>query len=1280
MLRCPACGLVPPPDPDPPIPQPSTSVQVSPAVQRQVEDLPKNFLTRGRSAVSLRAADFHGTRLRYGHRKPAAVAPIAEVWLDPEGHIRETSCSICPHMHPFAGWPHGCVHTLGLVLRAIEGTLSAGEAPEQHPLLDQTSAAIRRKLGRQDGLDLLSLAAHDLCRRYDDRTFPRVGTVADVLDPDTRPPVWSALQLETLAESVSLELQARRLARTKAPWRDTRPEDDFQADFFDSVHAELDRRRAHAHPLLAPGAKHGGKLSIETRPLRVLWVSNDRRCTTLGHRLRYVLSYDAGGVRIHTERGPVVDDRCPYAIDLLHVLLDYLCGRYTKAGKGRLVEALKFPPWQQDVDQLDQILDDLGVSPTPLDIEPTPEGNGKGKQLGWQVCRQNNRQWTIRAVWTSPYVRRTGLKVEDVQFSDLEDRTRRFSRHDRAILQEVESVWRLRQCTDPAVFRAAAGHPRMVDDHRELFTYRIGTLGLSLSPDDNGALRIAFTDTTTGRIWSHAEVGELLKDRGQGQVCFDRATIPPTLLVLSKASARLTAALQAREPVLPAPARSALLARIPALRSVLPIRLHPDLIGSARDADVRPVLRLVPLAEGPIEVQVRIRPLPGGPLVPPGEGPDELESVVGEARVFTTRDLDEERDTVRDALGEDADLIAATGDVRLPLHDHTLARLHRLQARAEAGELLLEWTGDALRVGRNAQTRDIQISVGGSRDWLALGGALQVGAHTIELQRVIEAVRSGRRFVRVDAGNWVGLSDQLRDRMARLATRIRTDKRGRSTVAPMSGEVLQGLASDGAEVDVPDALHVEADRIREARATTFPAPSGLTATLRPYQAEGLTWLQRLAHWAPGACLADDMGLGKTIQALGLLLHRASDGPALVVAPTSLASNWMAEATRFAPSLTFQSYRGPRRAELLEPMGPHSVLVTSYDIMRRDAKKLVSAGFHTVIYDEAQALKNASSQTARAAATLRGSFCLALSGTPVENRSEELWSLFRVLVPGLLGSKDWFRSELAQPADDGDDTARARLSSLVAPFLLRRTKQQVAKELPERTEVIRRIALSRSERRLYDAARLAGLQIREEDPQKARFAVLKALTRLRQLSCDPRLVDPKSKVQSSKLAALQELVDGIVHQGAQVLVFSQWTSLLDRVETTLQAHRCIRLDGSTAQKKRGQLVENFQKGAADVFLISRKAGGTGLNLTAATYVIHLDPWWNPAAEDQATDRAHRIGQSRTVTVYRLIAEGTVEEGVLEMQAAKRELVDSILEGTRSRQTPSIDELLALLRGS
>ena len=1258
----------------------SHSLCLSDQVRSRLGAMDQHYRDRALQTVSRSSVRAHGDRLRHDSRSEAGISNIAEVLLGAGGGVAEVRCSICTRRYNSGfSWPYGCVHTTGLLLNALDQPVPTGDRPTHHPMLAQSSGVIQYRLRRNQSMDLWSLSAHTLCRRYSDSDYPSSGTLADLLGSPSSRDSWSELQLHSLAEAVDLELVARRGVRKAVRTPAARPVDPLQAAFFDAVHVELTRRSAHSHGLLQAGTSHGGKVTIEASPLRVRWVSKARRCVTTDTSLRHVLSYDAGGVHVHTDAGSKAHDACPYAIDLLLLTLDYLDQKFTKVGYKRLCNALTVPPWEQNLQQLDMILSELGVDPTHTDVEDTPKGNGRGDLLGWQVFRREGSAWAIRAVWTRPYVRRTGLRVSDIHYGDISTNLSRYSRQDRAILQHAESHWITQYGTHAALFCAAVGHPRMVDAQREYFSYRVGTLGLALLPEANDALRLSFVETTTGRELSQDDVIALLDDRGTGTVCFDSTTRPPTLLALTNACARLVSALARRSAVLPAPARGALLARVPALRSLLPIELHPDLEGHSCSADLRPVLRLAPLAAGPIEVQVRIRPLPDGPLMPPGEGPLELESVVDGVRCFTHRDLSNERAAVQQALGDDADLFAGGADVHLPLNDTTLGRLHSLQARAQAGDIHLEWTGDALRVTRTAGPREVRVSVGGGKDWLALGGELQIDGLSIDLQRVMEAVRSGRRFVRIDGESWVGLSDQLRERLARLAARTRTNKRGKSTLAPLSGDVLEELARDGAEVDIPEQLKVEAAHFREAHETTYAIPSGLDATLRPYQADGLAWLQRMAHWAPGACLADDMGLGKTLQAIGLLLHRSADGAALVVAPTSLASNWAAEVARFAPALTLLHYRGPRRAGLLKQLGPHTVLVSSYDIVRRDVAKLARVGFHTVIYDEAQALKNPASQTARAAARMRGEFCLALSGTPVENRSTELWSLFRTLVPGLLGSLDWFRRQLALPADAGDEIARTRLSALVAPFLLRRTKREVARDLPERTEIIRRIPLSTGERRLYNAARLAGIQLREEDPRKARFAVLKALTRLRQLACDPTLVDRRSRVASSKLAALQELVDSIVHQGAQVLVFSQWTGLLDRVETTLSAHRCIRLDGRTPQKKRGGLVQSFQDGEADVFLISRQAGGTGLNLTAASYVIHLDPWWNPAAEDQATDRAHRIGQTQAVTVYRLIAEGTVEEGVLEMQAAKRELVESILEGTRSRHTPSLDELLALLQG-
>jgi SNF2 family DNA or RNA helicase len=473
--------------------------------------------------------------------------------------------------------------------------------------------------------------------------------------------------------------------------------------------------------------------------------------------------------------------------------------------------------------------------------------------------------------------------------------------------------------------------------------------------------------------------------------------------------------------------------------------------------------------------------------------------------------------------------------------------------------------------------------------------------------------------------------------------------------------------------------------MKAARSFEPSLPAQLTADLRPYQAEGYQWLARLAEWGVGACLADDMGLGKTVQALAVLLARAERGPALVVAPTSVCFNWVREAERFAPSLRPVLFREGDRAATLAALGPSDLLVCSWGLLVGHAEPLAKVRFATLVLDEAQAIKNPATRRARAARDLSTEWRVALSGTPLENHLGELWSLFRVVAPGLLGSWESFRERFASPIErDRNPERLAALSRVVRPFILRRTKDQVAKELPARTEVRQLVTLSAPERQLYDDARIAAVaRLAEEgggSDQQKRFEVLAALTRLRQLACHPKLYDPASSVPSSKLSRFMEIVAELKDNGHRALVFSQFTSHLALVREALDEKGVtyLYLDGQTPVPERVRRVDAFQAGQADLFLISLKAGGTGLNLTAADYVVHLDPWWNPSVEDQATDRAHRIGQVRPVTVYRLVSKGTIEEAILALHEEKRDLVAGVLDGAGTAAKLTNVELIALIR--
>jgi SNF2 family DNA or RNA helicase len=418
-----------------------------------------------------------------------------------------------------------------------------------------------------------------------------------------------------------------------------------------------------------------------------------------------------------------------------------------------------------------------------------------------------------------------------------------------------------------------------------------------------------------------------------------------------------------------------------------------------------------------------------------------------------------------------------------------------------------------------------------------------------------------------------------------------------------------------------------------------------------------------------------MGLGKTVQAIAVLQQRAPLGPALVVAPTSLSSNWRAELRRFAPALHAVVYRGAARRGALEQLGPSIVLVTSYEIALRDRQQLAAHRFATHVIDEAQMLRNARAERSQAMRAIPADFRVALTGTPIENRIADLWSLFQLIAPGMLGEWPAFRALVGSPLEREHDHARAaRLRTLIAPLILRRTKAEVAAELPDRTEVVQRVALSPAERTLYNTAvkraRLALKRLKaelaehrrgEDKERDQRIKLLAELTRLRQLACHAALVVHDRRIESSKLYALFGLLDEVLPLGHRVLIFSTFTALLGLTRVALEQRgvSSFYLDGATPAAVRGALVDRFQAGEAHVFLISLKAGGTGLNLTAADYVVHLDVWWNPAAQDQASDRAHRIGQTRPVTIVKLIAENTIEDRVLELQAHKRWLASTVL---------------------
>lgn len=448
-------------------------------------------------------------------------------------------------------------------------------------------------------------------------------------------------------------------------------------------------------------------------------------------------------------------------------------------------------------------------------------------------------------------------------------------------------------------------------------------------------------------------------------------------------------------------------------------------------------------------------------------------------------------------------------------------------------------------------------------------------------------------------------------------------------------------------------------------------PQGLQTTLRDYQLQALSWIHSLQSHGFSGILADDMGLGKTVQALAYLLYEkernATEGASLIVAPTSLMGNWLAEAQRFTPDLKVLVYHGSER--YLEKFDDYDVVISTYGTVARDKAIFLKYSFYYLILDEAQFIKNARTKTTQIMQQLHAKFRLCLTGTPLENHLGELWSLFHFLMPGLLGGIKEFRQFFRIPIErEGNLERRQLLNKRVQPFMLRRTKDQVVRELPPKTDIVQTIELRGKQRDLYEGIRMMMEQkVREaiaaQGLGKSQIVLLDALLKLRQVCCDPRLLSlPEAKMahgESSKLDMLLELLDNLMEEGRKVLVFSQFTSMLTLIEERLnQRHYSyLKLTGQTQQRQ--LLVDRFQAGEVGIFLISLKAGGTGLNLTRADTVILYDPWWNPAVQEQAAGRSHRIGQDNPVFIYKLIASGTVEEAILAMQERKKELVDSIL---------------------
>lgn len=713
--------------------------------------------------------------------------------------------------------------------------------------------------------------------------------------------------------------------------------------------------------------------------------------------------------------------------------------------------------------------------------------------------------------------------------------------------------------------------------------------------------------------------------------------------------------------------------------------------------DSRVVLRISPVG-GAWVVQAGVKPFSErGSFYVTAFGRRELSILHRGRRLRCDRDFDAEKAALTQLLLICPTLARARADAAE--EDDTLQQEQRwsfgeeglltllAELRDAGADVRLEWPeSTALRLRATGHGRGgLSVKLRRNKGWYLATGGLKIDdleEWSLDQLMAMPATGTGR-FVRLPNGDYIEVEQRVRRVMdaLRAAGEPRGGKSEELSIHESAIATLETLAASN-DVEIDDSLSQWLETVARVRSMDWPVPEELQGTLRGYQHEGFRWLSCLSELGLGACLADDMGLGKTVQLLALLLRRQSQGPILVVAPTSVCSNWINEAKRFAPTLRSVEYVGNNRAALLKGVGPGTLMICSYGLLQQDVEALSAIKWGTAVLDEAQFIKNPESLRAKAAYRLEAAFRVISTGTPVENHLGDLWSIFHFLNPDLFGTWKGFQRRFVRSIErDNDQRAKQELRDLVKPYVLRRTKSQVLDDLPPLTAVRHEVRLSEVETQQYAILRKQIWEKLHNSSVKRynKLEILAEITRLRRFCCHPRLVFPEAELESSKIDAFIELVEELRENGHQALVFSQFVDFLSLVRGQLddRAIPYLYLDGSTSRSARAERVAEFQRGDCPLFLISLKAGGFGLNLTAADYVIHLDPWWNPAVEAQATDRAHRIGQQRPVTVYRLVTKDTIEERILSLHEEKKAIAAAVLDSDDATSVIPTEQLLDLI---
>ena len=1039
------------------------------------------------------------------------------------------------------------------------------------------------------------------------------------------------------------------------------------------VGARVSRGRAYELATPEPSSPIEDRAAAILGPLRALRASLRSRTEPFAPhdvprpiKIRYALSGRSPAVTFDAGEG---DDRWKVKIPLeLHQDLGAACAihmgpcDHKLAAVDEILRTLTASPPPKELEALIALSDVPGWMRVIQELETIARGapDAQESEVTWWIASSGyavsiaavRRKRGKKGEWLTPKTVRAATLLN----SPLEDIDRRPA--------ELLAMGERTYHSDivPSVIEALVGHPRVIAGPMlgaaVKYSVEQHSARVALRREDD-EIRVMLT--AAGKDCRTARDRDLIVDEDAKRIVVAR--IDKTVLATFE---RVSEALR-RLPPADLPAFAAHLAVVDPKVPIDAVDLVPVEEMVARDDWV---LKVAARDDGVIEARLEVRPLAGGPCYLAGTPPARALAPVGRDRLLAAS-----RDLLAEQAGVSARWVAwgleKTEDPRQIIAGDAALRMIA-GVRADPRGTTVEWTSRAIKVLPTVRSRALKLGLTSGPDWFGVEGEVVLDEHRATLAMLLDAARNKSDFVAIGDGTYLELEQVLVERLRALEPHVRRVK-NRLEVGSLSVPALAAVLGDA----TPPPRWVDiAARAREAGEIAPEIPSGLDAVLRPYQIEAYVWMSRLAAWGAGCLLADDMGLGKTVETIAVLLARSGLGPALVVAPTSVTHNWRRELSRFAPALEVVSLRDAD----LDHLGPGQIVVTSYGLMVADVERIAKKRFATLVLDEAQVIKNPASQRSKAARSLTADWRVALTGTPVENHLGDLWALLAAVSPGLLGSWDQFRDRWMGVPSSGLDGLR----KVVRPFILRRTKAEVLAELPPKTEVVVDVELSAAERTIYEDARQAskaalqglGAQL---GTAAGRFHVLAAMTRLRQLACDVSMVIPDEPPPSSKLARFVDLASGLVEEGHSAVAFSQFTKLLDRAEAALMAAGIAysRLDGSTPADARGDLVDAFQAGGPSIMLVSLKAGGTGLNLTAAHHVFHLDPWWNPAVEDQATDRTHRIGQTKPVTVFRMVSRGTIESAILSMHASKRDLAAQILEGTGGGGALSAEALLAMI---